>query len=73
MRQVWLGTVRRRIAIVLMVFGWGGLVVGKLCGVGLFELGKYIHWLEKLLDFDCGDLMHLLKFSDVSRNIRHVG
>ena len=56
-----------------MVFSPFGLVVGELCRVNLFVMGEEIRWLVKLPALDCNNLVHLLKFEDVSCNFWRVG
>ena len=43
----------------------GGLVVGELHRVDLVGLGEELRWLVKLLEINCGNLVHLLDFSYV--------
>ena len=50
-----------------------GIVVGKICRVYLVRPGKELHWLSKILNLDCGNIMHLLEFMDVSLEFRSVG
>ena len=57
---------RRQSTIFLVAFSWGGLVVGKIHRVELVGIGEEIRWLGKLLDINCGHLVHLLEFVDVS-------
>ena len=49
-----------------MFFGWGGIVVGKLCRVKLAGLGEEIRWLGDLIDILFCNLMHMLDFEDVA-------
>ena len=72
-QQVWLGDERRHSTIVSVVFGRGGLVVGKICRVDLIGMGEKIPLLGKIPNIDCGNLMHLLELSSVSCNFLRVG
>ena len=56
-------------AIVSVIFSQGGIIVGKLRRVELARMGEDLPWLIELSDVDCGDLMHMLKFADVSQNL----
>ena len=69
----WLGDVRRKIDIVLVVFSQCGLIVDKLCKVNLFGLGSELRWLDNILKLNYGDIVHLLEFVDVSLDFRRVG
>ena len=62
MRQGWLGAVRRRIAIVLVVFGRGGIVFGNIRRFELIMLGEELRSLGYLTEIDFYDLLHLLEF-----------
>ena len=68
-----MGADRQPSAIVLVVFVWGGLVVGYIRGVNLIGLVEDLLWLKKKPELDCGNLVHLLKFADVSCRFRCVG
>ena len=60
-------------AIILVVFGWGGLVIGKICRVELVGLSGEFGWLVDILELNFGDLVHMLEFLDVALEFRSVG
>ena len=60
MRIGWLVSVRSCSNIVLLVFIWGGLVVGEFQRVDLLRLVEELCWIIKLLELDCSELVHLL-------------
>ena len=53
---------RRRIAIVLVVFGRGGIVFGNIRRFELIMLGEELRSLGYLTKIDFYDLLHLLEF-----------
>ena len=59
--------------MVLVVLSWDGLFIDELLRVDLIRLVEELHWLSKLLDLDCGDLMHLLEFVDVDLELQRPG
>ena len=52
-------------AIVLVIFRWGGIVVGNIHRNKLFGLGEELHLLSKLIGINCEDLVHMLELGDV--------
>ena len=73
MRQGWLGGIKRKCAIVLVVFGRGGIAVDKLHRVDIVGLGEEIRWLGDLLELNFCNLMHMLELLDIALNLRFVG
>ena len=73
MRQVWLGIDRQPGAIVLDIFGWVGIGVGKLCNFYLVSVGENHLWSGDGIDLSFRYLVHRLQFADVTREVRRVG
>ena len=49
-RWVWLGAERRHGAIFLVVFGWVGLIIGKLWNFDLISVGEEHRWSDNGVD-----------------------
>ena len=73
MRQGWLYAKRWKIAIVSLVFGRSGLVVGYLRRIDLFRLGEELHCSSDCIDIFFYDFRHMLEFSDAALEFQLVG
>ena len=60
-------------AIVLVVFQRVGLGIVKLWKFELANAGKNYRWLREFENISLCDLVHFLQFTDMSREVRHVG
>ena len=58
MRQGWIGSDRCRRSIILNIFGWVSLGVGKLRNFELVGVGEYHHWSDSGDDLSHSYLVH---------------
>ena len=63
-----MGADRQRSTIVSVVSGQGGLLVYELCRVDLVGMCEELPWLVTPPDLNCGNLVHLLAFTDLSQD-----
>ena len=56
-----------------MIFGWGDMVIGNIRRVELVGMGEDFRRLCDFLEFNLGDLIHLLGLFDVALKFLRVG